>query len=179
MSYTEIFKFKKDGNADYLGEVKNAWRGAMAIWMHLEKKYLPPYYPEWAQYINDPDREYSRTSSIGNEEMQKIWDLVRDERLTEAEKIAMVSTFDNVIVERENIPFLVKCFREFEGETSLKEQADVIELAYNKDDDLVAVAWNQTSVNGDTWMNKGGYDEDPDEEIPYNILTMNDHWSPF
>lgn len=179
MSYTEIFKFKKDGNAAHLGEVRNAFRGAMAIWVHLEKKYLPPYRPEWAKFWGDDERSYSRVSSINNDEMQKIWDLVRDERLSESERISLVSTFDNLVVNREHIPTVVNCFREFEAETSLKEQADIIELAYENDPDLIAIGWNQNSVNGDTWMNKGGRNEETDEEIPYNILTMNDHWSPF
>ena len=43
-------------------------------------------------------------------------------------------------------------------------------------DNCIAVGWNQTSVNGDTWKNYGGYDEEKDECIPYNCLTMNKHW---
>ena len=48
MSYTEIYGFDKKGDAYYYNSVKNAWRGGMAIWQYLEKKYLPPYYSKYA-----------------------------------------------------------------------------------------------------------------------------------
>lgn len=41
MSYTELFGFDKNGDAFYYSEVRNAWRGGMAIWQRLEEKYLP------------------------------------------------------------------------------------------------------------------------------------------
>jgi hypothetical protein len=47
------------------------------------------------------------------------------------------------------------------------------------DENCIAVGFNQTSVNGDTWTNFGGYDEEKEEYIPYNILTGNKHWELF
>lgn len=160
MSYTELFKVKSDGNAESFNEVRNAFRGAMAVWNSLEKKYLP-------------ETPFSR---LFGSEAQKVWDLVKDERLTSEERICMASTFDNVMVKRENLPKLIVAFRKFPSETSLPEQADLIEMEMNLDEDLVAIGWNQTSVNGDTWANFGGYDEEEGEPIPYNINTMDRHW---
>jgi hypothetical protein len=37
MSYTEIYAFNKNAQAEFYGEVKNAHRGAMAIWSFFEQ----------------------------------------------------------------------------------------------------------------------------------------------
>lgn len=175
MSYTEIYKFKKNGNAQKIGDINNAFRGAMAVWSILEKKYLPPFMPSWA---NGKPGNYTRLSDFKNA-IKEIWNLLNAEQVSESDKIVLCSTFDNVIVLKEDLPKLITVFREFEGDTSLPEQADILENYFNTDDDLIAVAWNQTSVNGDCWINYGGINDDS-EAIPYNILTMTDrHWNLF
>lgn len=178
MSYTEIYKFKKDGNAYIIGETKNSWRGAMAVWDILEQKYLPPFFPDWAFA---KDKSYSRSSEMSKDDggaMKEVWELYNGDKITASEKITLGTTFDNVIVMKNDIPKVIEAFRNFEGQTSLKEQADILEHALN-DDDLMAVAWNQTSVNGDSWANYGGYDTLAEEDIPYNILTQDKHWDLF
>lgn len=178
MSYTEIFKFNKTGNAEPVNEVKNSWRGAMAVWNIMDERYLPSFVPEWAKISSMPlSEKYYRTSD--QEKIKEIWALADDPKVSEIDKIVLGSTFDNVIVLKENLPLLVKAFREFEGNTSLKEQADIIEEALKEDSELLAISWNQTSVNEDCWRNFGGRTEE-DEDIPYNILTMIDrHWELF
>ena len=81
---------------------------------------------------------------------------------------------------KKDLPKLIEAFRNFEGETSLKDQADILEKALS-DDDLLAVAWNQTSVNGGAWESGNiGKNEDGEEAyLPYNILTMEKHWDLF
>jgi len=176
MSYTELFKFNKKGEAEDLGEVHNAWRGAMAVWRILDKKYLPPFTPEWAKSIGETDREYSRASDMIA--IKEIWGLQHNNDVSKSDKIVLGTTFDNVIVNKENMPLVISAFKEFEGETNLLEQAEILEEAL-KDEDVIAVAWNQTSVCGDNWTNIGGYDEDEDEYVPYNILTQDKHWELF
>lgn len=167
MSYTEIYGFDKNGDAYYYDSVGNAWRGGMAIWQYLEKKYLPPYYSKYAHI------KTSRCYSMDNEAMKDIWQLANDERVSEVDKICLLTTFDNVLVKKEDIPKVIEAFRSFDGETSLKEQADILEDMAN-DDDCIAVGWNQTSVNADTWENDS-YNAETDEAIPYNCLTQNKH----
>lgn len=163
MSCTELFYFNKRGNAKFLGETPNAFRGAIKVWGILESKYLEP-------------KEYRR---YGVEQMKEIWDLHNDPRLPRTEKICLLSTFDNVIVLTRDLPELVKSFEEFEGETSLYEQAALIKPLIVKDKDVLAIGWNQTSVNADTWLNFGGYSRN-DNAKPYNILKMDDrHWNLF
>lgn len=179
MSCTVIYKFKKNGDADFIGETHNAFRGAMQVWTLLEKKYLPKYTPSWA--FGDKSQEYSRMSCFDKSGMKDIWGLAEDTRLSEHERIVLNSTFDNVIVFKDEVFKLLAAFRAFEGETSLKEQADIIEDAINTDEDLIAIAWNQTSVNSDTWeSDEIGLDEDGEEiYLPYNVFKHTGHWSLF
>lgn len=186
MSYTEIYGFDKEGNAYLEDEVKNAWRGAMAIWIYLEEKYLPIFRPSYVpKHLPDSMiEEYchykpSRASSSFGEDnpMKEIWNLVDSDKPKECEKVVLGSTFDMVTVKKENLSRLISAFREFEGNTSLKEQADVIEKMLS-DENCIAVGFNQTSVNADTWSSYG-YDEETGESTPYNILTMDKHWELF
>lgn len=178
MSYTEIYKFKKNGNAESLADVRNSWRGAMAIWNILDIRYLPPYIPEWAKSLAEQKDRYYRSGDFDGEALKEVWALFDREDILLVDRIALGTTFDNVIVMREDIPKVISAFESFVGETSLPEQAAILTNAL-KNDDLIAIGWNQTSVNGDTWTNIGGYDEENEEYLPYNILTMTEHWNLF
>jgi len=182
MSYTEIFGFDKEGNAYGQADIRNAHRGAMAIWSILEKRYLPPYRPSYVpSHVLDKDIESychykpSRSFCMEVEPMRAIWDLVNDKRLKDCEKIALACTFDHVIIKKEDLPKLIDAFKEFEGETSLREQANVLAEMF-KDENCIAVGFNQTSVNGDTWVNAGPYDEENEESNPYNLFKQTEHW---
>lgn len=190
MSYTEIYGFNKEGNAYFQGEVKNALRGAMAIWGILEEKYLPPYIPEYVKCANwfypgitydevvsklgySPTRlspSFSKTNPA-----KELWDLADSDKLSRQEKIVLMTTFDYVLVKKQDLSKVVDAFIAFEGETSLAEQAKILQ-AIAADDSCIAVGWNQTSVNADTWASMGGYDEENGEPIPYNCLTGDKHY---
>ena len=45
MSSIEIYKIDKDGHSFFAQDIKNSWRGAILVWMEMEKKYLPQYIP--------------------------------------------------------------------------------------------------------------------------------------
>ena len=184
MSYTEIYGFGKDGNAGGLEDVKNAWRGAMAIWGILEDKYLEPLpRPMWMSEEDYKERGYSRTcqppsfSDNAPNPLKPVWDLWNDEKVSRTDKIVLGTTFDRAIVMRANIEETAKAFEEFEGETSLKEQAKILHEAL-EDEDNIAIGWNQTSVCGDTWSNYN-YDEEKEESIPYNLYKQTDHFDMF
>ncbi len=178
MSYTELYKFNKKGDAEFLGEVHNAWRGAMAVWDILDERYLPPYIPEWAKRLGETDKRYHRGGDPGGEALKEVWALNKSPEISDVDRIVLYSTYDNCVVKKENLPALIKAFEDFRGETNLKEQADLLKTILN-DEDCIAVGWNQTSVIGDTWTNFGGRN-DEDEEIPYNIKEMSGrHWFMF
>jgi hypothetical protein len=172
MSCTEIFGLKKN-TVECIGETRNSWRGAMAIWIFLEKKYLSKYVPDWAL----AGESYSRTTVMGsgNGPIKEIWDLFKSPKVTKSDRIVLGSTFDNVLVKVKSVDKVLQAFREFEGETTLKEQADIIEQAIKKDPEIVAIGWNQTSVNGDTWASDS-FDEEKEESIGYNLETGTRHW---
>ena len=157
MSYTEIYGFDRNGDAYPCAKVNNAWRGAMAVWRIMEGRHLPP-------------APYSRL--MNPIEAKAVWKLCDDKSVPEHERIVMLSTMDKCLVKKENLPRLIEAFRKFEGDTSLPEQADIME-GLLADDDCIAVGWNQTSVSTAVWSR---YDEEADEENPYNCLHENDHF---
>jgi len=158
MSYTEMFGFDKNGDAYWLADIKNAWRGGVAVWNYLYEKYCGGKFP-----------------MFGENGFKELNDALWSRPAPEHERIAYLTTCDYALVKRENFQQVANAFRQFEAETSLKEQADVIKEALT-DENCIAIGWNQTSVNRDNWTNYGGYDEDKDECIPYNINTGNKHW---
>lgn len=169
MSSTIIYGFNKEGEPFFLGATKNAWRGGMAIWRELEKRHLPPYYVRY-----DKIYPISRLAAFSDEDAAKeIWDLAKRKDIPLHERIVLHTTFDYCLVKAEDIPKVIDAFRKFGGTTSLPEQADILEKL---PEGTIAVGWNQTSVAADDWSNKGGYDEENDEPIPYNCLTMNEHY---
>jgi hypothetical protein len=161
MSYTEIFGFGKEGNAYFAGETPNSHRGAMMVWRTMEQKYLPPL-------------RFSRCSSDDEEEFGQVIGLYKDPRVSLTDKIVLMTTFDKVLVKKEDLLRVILAFEVFEGETSLKEQAVILRRMFD-DDKCIAVGWNQTSVNSDTWVSYN-YDEEKEEHTPYNCLKQNDHW---
>lgn len=179
MSYTELTFFGKDKNPSHTEDIKNAWRGAMAIWDIMDERYLPPFIPDFVGRleINNPSKRYFRMSSSLEEERKKVWALFNDEKVSRIDKIIIGSTFDWVIVIKQNVSELIQAFRLFEGETSLKEQADLIEEEF-KDENIIAVGWNQTSVSQNNWTDFS-YDQEKQESIPYNLSENDKHWNLF
>lgn len=182
MSYTEIYSFDKEGNASQAAEIRNAFRGGMAIWKHMEEKHLPPYRPSYvpAFVTDDKVEEFLRykpsrcTSIMDDGAMKEIWSLADNMNIPENERIVLFTTFDKCLVKKEDLPAVISAFRNFDAETSLPEQADALEQLL-RDEDCIAVGWNQTSVNGDTWENFG-YNEEEEENIPYNCLSGEEHY---
>ena len=182
MSCTEIYGFDHAGDAYLYGSVQNSWRGGMAIWRILEDKYLPPYIPDYVKYcywyyegmlydllVEKNGFKPTRLTSPEDKALEEIWNLYHNEKVPFAERIVLGTTFDYVVVKKEDIPTVADAFDAFGGDTNLGEQAVILRDMY-KDDNCLAVAWNQTSVNGSTWANFGRYDEKTEEDIPYNIL---------
>ncbi|MEK4879452.1 MULTISPECIES: hypothetical protein [Paenibacillus] len=160
MSYTEIYGATKDGEVVFVNETRNAWRGAMHVWDKLSEKY--------------------GVSGGLFSGFNQLWKMADTGKLLDFENVVMKSTFDDVIVKKENIPSLLEAFKEYDKhfpDSSLLEQAEIIEKEILSDDEMLAVCWNQTSVNSNPWTE--GYDEETEEDIPYNILTGERHWSLF
>ena len=133
MSYVEIFKFDKKGDSEGYGEVKNSWLGAMAVWEILGKKYCG-----------------HGTSMFNISQMKRIWNLVDNKSVPLHERIVLFTTLDKCLFKKEDIPKVVDAFRKFDGNTNLKEQADILDDLY-KEDDCIAVGFHQNSCSCEQW----------------------------
>jgi len=110
--------------------------------------------------------------------MQPVWDLAEDERVPFELRIVLMSTFDNVMVKRADLPTVATAFEEywrfFADGGHLDEQAKKLrELA--EDETCYAVCWNQTSVNCDTWRVYDA-DEDDNRQRFYDMSRDTGHW---
>lgn len=164
MSSTIIYTFDENGDANYFAEVKNAWRGAMAVWLEMEKRHLPPFRTGYSRMAY---------SMIDKNAADEIWNLADRKDIPLHERITLHTTLDKCLIKASDIPKVIEAFRKFGGNTSLPEQADLLE---NLPNGTIAVGWNQNSVSWDDWSNFGGYDEENDTSIPYNCLTMDKHY---
>lgn len=153
MSYTEIIKFDKNGKPHSGGRVQNASQGSYSIWNLLTNKYLT------RDFNNiDPKKE------------QETWNLFRDSRLTDTEKIVLGSTFDYVLIKKDDINQVVDAYKKFCKEFSASERFPlsldkqrVILEKLESDEDCIAVGFHQNSVSCDMWND-------------YNCLTGEKHW---
>lgn len=146
MSYIEIIKFKEDKTHELAGKVQNASRHHQVIWNYFAKKYLG------LEYFN------VHSDCV---EQQKLWALFEDERLTINERIILGSTYDYVLVKKEDISLVIDAFKSFENESNLLEEADILSSLLN-DKTCVAIGW-QSSIT-DMWDN-------------YDMFTEKKHWS--
>lgn len=165
MSSITVVSFTKASCFD-IGEVQNAFRGAIRIWARMEEKYLPPVDPKRYLQINNESA------------LNEIFDLVDNRSVDENDRICLVSTFDWVLVNRENIDRLVSAFRAFDVATALTEEADIIEKAIAEHPDIVAIGFEQTSCGGNPWTTRGPAD-DKGNGTPYKINEQNDHFELF
>jgi len=182
MSYVEIYPFDKNGNCMSPICVRNAFCGAFAVWRRMEAKYLPLYRPEYidpAMTDEEVRAKYGDLTRLAawnpNEAMRDVYDLFNREDVSLTDRIVLGTTFDDVLVKRENFLRVVEAFESFDGDTNLKEQAAVIRKFIN-DPDITAIGWNATSVNCDTWANAGCSAQDETEGAPYNYMTQDKHW---
>lgn len=174
MSWSEVYSFTKDGYANFYGEVQNANRGCMAVWQILEKKYLPslPIPSYWGSIGGG--NYYSRTYVVDNRGLMKqIWNLANeDSPLTEEERIVLITTFDKVLVKKEMLPSVIHAYENFNGDTNLKEVAEILKKALN-DSEIIAIGFSISLTDG--WTNWGN-EENEEGDRPYNIFKQNDHW---
>jgi hypothetical protein len=169
MSCTELYAVAK-GESQVLEveEFRNSWGGGWFVWASLCKKY---------DIKNDKYPEFLP----GLEEFEKLWALAKPENsencpLTNWEYNVLVSTFDDVMVKRDDMLLLAKSMERFKDAhhngkvvCSLGEQAAKIKELHAGEYEYVA--WNQTSVNADAWR----YYSDDDYCI-YDMEKCDEHW---
>ena len=154
MSYTELYQVLLDGDIVFYSEYHNSWRGAFFVWNCMSKKYLG--------------------RDAGFEELQQVWDLHENEKIPLELRIVLASTFDNVMVKRRNIPFLINSIHVFStffgSDNNVARQIPNLENLY-LDDDTFAVCWNQTSTCFSPWIIRT-----PEGNRKYNVFRDEKHW---
>lgn len=167
MSYTGIYAILSDGSLSHYKDISNSWLGAFNIWDELSKRYL--------------NKKASEMMSKEGE-IQELWDMVRDESVPKSARIVLASTYDNVLVKKENIQILIDAMETFCENFNAGSLPKQIEILRNiQSENILAVAWNQTSVSYTWYTNR--YEECPccgnpidDDELPYNINIDSKHW---
>lgn len=144
MSNAEIYVARrKRGKWKLHAEVRNSRCGAWMFWRYLEDKYLPPL-------STIPRLKLSRLTGFSEQEWQEIWDLCEDSRLTPAERLVLLTTFDKVYLLHKDIPPVVNAMREvhekMDGNTIYKELSDILWDIYRNSKDVKAIGFNATSV---------------------------------
>ena len=147
----------------------------MAIWKILEERYLPPYKADYGDILEKHfNIKPSRCSAMDKEQIKEVWGLVNNSKVSRSDKIVLHTTFDKCLVKKENSLEVIEAFESFKGETSLKEQADILKKLLS-DKNCTAIGWNKTSINAQNWKNYD-YDESKDEYKQYNHFKQNNHY---
>lgn len=176
MSYTEIYKFKANWDAESIWKISNSHRWAMLVWRDLYYKYFWKELWYW------------------QEDLTELFNEIKGDKMSNDDKIILASTDDFMVILKKDLPKLIDLYKNYKvtddkySNISLSEQAELIEKALDEDTEMLWIIFNQTSVNYDFKWDSNGmsytedskYNEMDDEEfedivIPYNILSMNKH----
>ncbi len=166
MSYTTLHSVPASGPIQSFATFKNAFLSAFVVWDIIAK-------------------EYAGITSISSlmfdkEKMNAFWKLVKDPKLPEFARAVMGSTFDKVMVKREDCKKLAGHMREFDaafskhGKTHMLAIAD--ELDKLSETDAAAACFTQTSVSSDVWQVRENKDDEDSEDRYYDISKDNGHW---
>lgn len=176
MSRTEIYAVVEDGNIEFEAEISNSYRGAMHVWTALAVKYG----------LVKPGEEGYLLIRPGL--MDQVWKLRDDERLSWWERVVLLSTFDKVVILRDDLPRAIEAFRAWAGanviiNTNGAQEASSIGaqgLTFKRmlERGFRGACFNQTSVCANPWW---VYDNSGDEEEgrPFNIDRDTEWWSLF
>lgn len=167
----KVFIFGKDGIANNHCRIVDAERGNMFVWRTLEQKYLPSLpHNDWM--LTDKDSYISRIDAYGltkeeyQNNLQDIWMLIFDNRLTVDEKIVLESTFSQVLIKREDFKRVADAFDNFKHGGNQGLQADILRK-FVDDEAVDAIGWSN-SVNI-------GWDEKGENGESYNLNTGEEH----
>lgn len=168
MSYTTLYLVPESGEIREYAEYRNAYGLAAYCWTSLCDRYL-----DGVQWI------------LSDDAIKRLWGLAKDGRMPEHHKIALRTTFDNVMVRRENLLRVGDAFDQFVKDfppgkqacSLSKQAADLRLLSHNAK--CFAVCWCQTSVAADAWMTRDD-DEVNEEGDPvyrgWDISKDEGHW---
>lgn len=146
MSSLEIYGVRPDGDVVSFTDLRNSWRGAALVWSELGTKYLS--HSKSACLIDDGASE-------------RVWKLVSDPRLTEAERVVLLSTFDGVWIPIGMFPLFARSCEEFARQHPDSHYATIPSvLERMRTEGFVGYCANQTSVCSNPWWISAGEDDE-------------------
>lgn len=171
MSRTELYIVKKEGNLELFKEFGNSHRGAALLWSNLCEKYF-----------NNRTGWLSADLSKSDKMRGKLWKLDHDPRVPRELRILLISTFDHMLIRKENFEkFIIACEEVYQKDY-LEEMGHfkiypTILLEILNYVDCIGIGWNQTSVCSDVWYvyDTCKYCVDGTIQRDYNIFKDNDH----
>lgn len=180
MSYSELFAVEKSGDVKGVKEYRNGHGYAMPIWNWLFEKYIKPTNPGKYVYVL-------------SDEGKPIFALHDDPRLEDWERVCLWASFDYAVVDKGNVPKLVKAFRTFhdnykgqypQNVCHYAEMAGDIENIIKEGADGVAfwatsVACCEWTVQDECECKTCGDVHMKDEYRPYNVTTGEKHFLMF
>lgn len=185
MTHTLLFSFDRKGDAKLCGATTNSWRSAPLIWEFMEERYLPPFIPFHLRGLPPEEKQEklerygykpTRTSTLSGNAINEICELAVDPLVPFEHRLVLCTTLDGPLIRSSDIPVVAAAFRAFPkeaGDTSLSEQADLLE-AYIGNDNIIAFGWAQNDICGRTWQ--AYHDDGSGEAKPYNCLWDNEHY---
>lgn len=176
MSYTTVYEMPAVGSLIEIAKFPNAWGSAMRVWTALMHRYMIPATCEGME----------RTLSLGKilcdeDEQAKLWKLHEDPRLTTAEKVVHLWTYDKALVESDRLTEMADHFEEFErlhpgNKGSHLPAFAALYRSHQPDTYALGLCVVQTSVCCDVWRRPG--DEDGEDRM-YDASRDNDHFGVF
>lgn len=162
MSSLDIYAFYRDGDAFSYKSAKNSWGGGWVIWEELTKKYR------------------CKDGGFGGGKFRDLWTQCTAGKLNDEDTITCLFTLDWVWVKKENAVQLAENLLVFARvhdtpHYTLHVAAGILKDA-SKDDNIIGVAFNMSSVGEGLWYR---HSDEADEYVPYNVLKGNDHWELF
>lgn len=133
MSTTEIYKIGSPDSGE-IGEVKNAWRGAMYVWNDIAKRYCG-----------------LESFPLMGEKQNEVWNAWQRDDMPRHEKIVLLSTMDNAVISHLSVNEAIQAFEKYGAEhpnSSLSEQANIMKSCDIKEGEYIGFC--QTSVS-DFW----------------------------
>lgn len=186
MSYTEMYVVTPESDGKFVcsAHFQNSYGSAPFVWERLLYRYRELIVPG-KQFYGEPGCEaYARDLLLSIDCWPMVWDFEKEhgEKMQPWERNVLYSTYDGALLPREGFLVMADSLQRFYDQyyvnevrnrvCSIDAQASVLRRVH--EEGALYAAWYQTSTS--EWFGEIRYDEETEEEIPYNVNTRTDHW---
>ncbi len=167
MSSMVLFTVNDNGDVVPCARLGNSWLGAALVWTNLGNKYLGEF---------DPVKEHKKSLASGKEfdpfGWERTWKLQHSPSIAQHDWVVLMSTFDNIIIPRNQMLYVADQFDAFYEEFPSSHYgacAKILRELYARGSRGFAI--QATTVSENPW-----YIENEDGDgYPYNINTGTKH----